>query len=118
MVNLGFSGPENRVRALRLLLREVPDLDEEHYFSSWGFLHILVSASSDQRQVICINLADLATAKGQQGYLNRILYLFEGITVLDTVLNTANHQRNANQNSNEVLPRTGQNGHHQKVYKL
>ena len=113
-----FLAQRTEFRALRLLLKEVPDLDEEHYFSSWGFLHILVSASSDQRQVICINLADLPTAKGQQGYLNRILYLFEGITVLDTVLNTANHQRNANQNSNEVFPRTGQNGHHQKVYKL
>ena len=82
MFNLGFSGPENRFRALRLLLREVPDLEKEGYFLSWGFLHILISASSDQRQVICINHADLATAKGQQGYLNRILYLFEGITVL------------------------------------
>ena len=25
--------------------------------------------------------------------------------------------RNANQNYNEILPHTGQNGHHQKVYK-
>ena len=29
----------------------------------------------------------------------------------------ANHQRNANQNYNEVSPHTSQNGHHQKIYK-
>ena len=27
------------------------------------------------------------------------------------------HQRNANQNYNEISPHTGHNGHHQKVYK-
>ena len=27
------------------------------------------------------------------------------------------NQRNANQNYNEVLPHTGQNGHHKKLYK-
>ena len=84
-----FLAQRTEFRALRLL-REVPDLDKEGYFSPWGFLHILISASTHQRQVICMNLADLATAKGQQGYLNRIPCLFEGITVL-IVLNTANH---------------------------
>ena len=33
------------------------------------------------------------------------------------MLNTANYQGTANQNYNEVSPHTGQNGHHQKVYK-
>ena len=33
------------------------------------------------------------------------------------MLNTANYQRNANQNYNEVSLHTSQNGHHQKIYK-
>ena len=33
------------------------------------------------------------------------------------MLNITNYQRNANQNCNEVVPRTSQNGHHQKVYQ-
>ena len=32
----------------------------------------------------------------------------------EQMLNIANYQRNANQNYNEVLPQTGQNGHHLK----
>ena len=32
------------------------------------------------------------------------------------MFNVTNYQRNARQNYNEVLPRTGQNGHHQKDY--
>ena len=32
----------------------------------------------------------------------------------ERMLNITNHQRNANQNYNEVSPHTGQNGHHQK----
>ena len=35
----------------------------------------------------------------------------------EKMLNITNYQRNANQNYNEVSPHTGQNGHHQKVYK-
>ena len=35
----------------------------------------------------------------------------------EKMLNITNHFRNANQNDNEVSPHTGQNGHHQKVYK-
>ena len=34
----------------------------------------------------------------------------------ERILNITNHQRNANQNHNEVSPHTGQNGH-QKIYK-
>ena len=41
----------------------------------------------------------------------------DGPKVHEKTLNTANYQKNANQNYNEVLPHTGQNGHHQKVYK-
>ena len=33
------------------------------------------------------------------------------------MFNITNHQTNANQNYNEVLPHTGQNGHHQKIHK-
>ena len=32
----------------------------------------------------------------------------------EKMLNITNHQRNANQNYNEVSPHTSQNGHHQK----
>ena len=35
----------------------------------------------------------------------------------EKMLNITNYQRNANQNYSEVSPHTGQNGHHQKVYK-
>ena len=40
-----------------------------------------------------------------------------GQQVHEKMLNIANYQRNANQNYDEVSPYTGQNGHHQKVYK-
>ena len=30
------------------------------------------------------------------------------------MLNITHYQRNVNQNYNEILPQTGQNGHHQK----
>ena len=33
------------------------------------------------------------------------------------ILNMANHQGNANQNHNEILPCICQNGYHQKEYK-
>ena len=33
------------------------------------------------------------------------------------MLNITNYQRNANQNYDEVSPDTGQNDHHQKIYK-
>ena len=32
----------------------------------------------------------------------------------EKMLNITNHQGNANQNHNEILPHTGQNDHHQK----
>ena len=32
------------------------------------------------------------------------------------MLNIANYQRNANQNYNDALPHSSQNGHHQKFY--
>ena len=38
----------------------------------------------------------------------------EGQQMRAKTLNITNHQRNANQNHNEVSPHTGQNGHHQK----
>ena len=33
------------------------------------------------------------------------------------MLNIAHYQRNGNQSYSEISPHTGQNGHHQKVYK-
>ena len=41
----------------------------------------------------------------------------EGHQAHEKMLNTANYSRNANQNHNEVLPHTSQNGHCQKGYK-
>ena len=41
----------------------------------------------------------------------------DGQEACEKMFNVANYQRNANQNYNEILPHTGQNGHHQKVYK-
>ena len=38
----------------------------------------------------------------------------DGQEAHEKMLNINNHQRNANQNYNEVSPYTGQNGHHQK----
>ena len=35
----------------------------------------------------------------------------------EKMLNTTSYQRNASQNCKEVLPYTGQNGYHWKVYK-
>ena len=41
----------------------------------------------------------------------------DGQRAHEKMLNIPNYQINANQNYNEVLPYTGQNGHHQNVYK-
>ena len=41
----------------------------------------------------------------------------DGQQAHEKMFNIVNYQRNANQNYNEVSPHTGQNGHHQKVYK-
>ena len=35
----------------------------------------------------------------------------------ERILNITNHERNANQNYNDVSPHTSQDGHHQKIYK-
>ena len=35
----------------------------------------------------------------------------------EKMLCIANYLKNASQNHNEILPHTGQNGHHHKVYK-
>ena len=41
----------------------------------------------------------------------------DGQQAKEKMLNITNYQRNANQNYNEVVPRTSQNGHHQNVYQ-
>ena len=42
----------------------------------------------------------------------------DGQLACEEMLKTANYQRNANQNYNGISPHTGQNGYHQKDYKL
>ena len=39
----------------------------------------------------------------------------DGQQAHENVLNTANHEGNANQNHNELSPHTCQNGHHQRI---
>ena len=51
----------------------------------------------------CIDICQVGNAYGQQAH--------------EKMLNLTNHQRNANQNHNEVPLHTGQNGHHQKHCK-
>ena len=41
----------------------------------------------------------------------------DGQEAHEKIFNISSYQRNANQNYNEISPHTGQNGHHQKVYK-
>ena len=41
----------------------------------------------------------------------------DGQQTNEKMFNITHYQRNANQNYNKISPRTGQNGHHQKVYK-
>ena len=41
----------------------------------------------------------------------------DGYQAHEKMLNIANYQRNANQKHYEVSPHSGQNDHHQKVYK-
>ena len=41
----------------------------------------------------------------------------DGQQTNEKMLSITHYQRNANQNYNEISPRTGQNGHHQKVYE-
>ena len=41
----------------------------------------------------------------------------DGQEAHEKMLNITNYYRNADQNYNEVSPHTGQNGHHQKIYR-
>ena len=41
----------------------------------------------------------------------------DGQQANENMLNIANHQRNANQNHNEISPHTCQNSYHQKEHK-
>ena len=58
--------------------------------------------------------SSLSTANGSRHTLRRHT---DGQEAHEKLLNITNHQRNANQNYNKVSPHTGQNGHHQKIYK-
>ena len=41
----------------------------------------------------------------------------DGQQAHEKMLNIANHQRNVNQNHNEISPHSGQNDYHQKHHK-
>ena len=41
----------------------------------------------------------------------------DGQQAREKIFNITNHQGNANQNHNEILPHTCQNGYHQKEHK-
>ena len=41
----------------------------------------------------------------------------DGQKAHEKMLNITNDKRNTNQNYNEISPHTGQNSHHQKIYK-
>ena len=41
----------------------------------------------------------------------------DGQQAHEKMLNIANYKRNVNHSDNEVPPHTGQNGHHQEIYK-
>ena len=41
----------------------------------------------------------------------------DGTKARENMLNIANYSRNTNKNYSELSPYSGQNGHHQKVYK-
>ena len=48
---------------------------------------------------------------------SNIIYI-DGQQAHEKILNIPDYQRNANKNYNEEPPHTGQNGHHEKAYKL
>ena len=52
--------------------------------------------------------------RSKQTFLQRHM---DGQTAHEKMFNITNYLRAANQNYNEPLPHTGQNGHYQKVYK-
>ena len=41
----------------------------------------------------------------------------DGQQAHEKMLNITSNQGNSHQNHNEISPHTGQNGHHQKIYK-
>ena len=53
--------------------------------------------------------------KSKQTFLQR--RHTDGQKAHEKMLNITNYEKSGNQNYNEVSPYTGQNGHHQKMYK-
>ena len=56
----------------------------------------------------------LSTKTNTQAFLQRHT---DGKHTYEKMLSITNHQRNTNQNYNEISPHTGHNSHHQKIYK-
>ena len=68
--------------------------------------------SKTYKQIIELNIKNTAQEKlGRRAKQTFLQGNLQSQEVHEKMLNIANHQRNANQNYNEVLPHTGQNGH-------
>ena len=64
-----------------------------------------------------MNLQNIQTAHEVQNIKNKAKRHTDGQKAHAKMLSISNYQRNINQNYNDVLSHTSQNGHHQKVYK-
>ena len=69
--------------------------------------------SKTYKQIIELNIKNTAQQKlGRRAKQTFLQGNLQSQEVHEKMLNIANHQRNANQNYNEVSPHTSQNGHH------
>ena len=69
--------------------------------------------SKTYKQIIELNIKNTAQEKlGRRAKQTFLQGNLQSQEVHEKMLNIANHQRNANQNYNEVSPHTSQNGHH------
>ena len=59
------------------------------------------------------NPHDLKMIRRSESFFQRIHT--DGLQAHEKMFNIINHQRNANQNHNEISPHTCQNGHHKKI---
>ena len=79
-----------------------------------SLLHLTPTLPIPPLQVVTKHRADLPVLCGCFPLAS---YFTDCQQTHERMLNISNHQRNANQNHNEVSPHTSQNGHHQKIYK-
>ena len=69
--------------------------------------------SKTYKQIIELNIKNTAQQKlGRRAKQTFLQGNLQSQEVHEKMLNIANHQRNANQNYNEVSAHTGQNNHH------